>query len=230
MITLKLEILRRKHPEEMPHWESYDYQTEDDNANIAVALTELNQKIENPVRWECSCLQKKCGACAMVIQNRPRLACDTSLKEFVKAGTVRIEPLRKFPVIADLIADRSILFENLKIMKLWFEEETRTNGSQTAYEASRCLQCGCCLEICPNFWAGGEFSGMSAMIPTARLLTALPESQKKELFKNYKKHIYEGCGKSLACRDICPAGIEIDKLLVNSNAVAVWKRKPKHEK
>ena len=68
------------------------------------------------------------------------------------------------------------------------------------------------------------------MIPTARLLTALPESQKKELFKTYKKHIYEGCGKSLACRDVCPAGIEIDKLLVNSNAVAVWKRKPKHEK
>ena len=229
MITLKLEILRRKNPEDVPHWESYDYQTEDETANIAVALTELNHKIENPVRWECSCLQKKCGACAMVIQNRPRLACDTPLKEFSKAGTVRIEPLRKFPVVADLIVDRSILFQNLETMKVWFAEEAKTKGSQMAYEASRCLQCGCCLEICPNFYAGGTFSGMSAMLPTARLLTALPESQKKELCRAYRKYIYEGCGKSLACRNVCPAGIEIDKLMVNSNAVAVWKRKLKHE-
>jgi len=230
MINLKLEILRRKSPEEIPVWKCYDYQTPDDHANIASALNDLNQNLENPVRWECSCLQKKCGACAMIINQKPRLACDTPLKEFVKAGTVRIEPLRKFPVIADLIVDRTILFENLKTMKLWFEEEAKTNGSQIAYEASRCLQCGCCLEICPNFYAGGDFAGMSAMTLTARLLTALPDSQKKEIFKAYRNYIYEGCGKSLACRNVCPAGIRIDQLLVNSNAVAVWKRKFRHEK
>ncbi len=228
MINLTLEILRRNAPDDSPHWESYDYSTQDENANVATALTELNHTLKNPVRWECSCLQKKCGACAMVINNRPRLACDTPLKDF--KDSVKIEPLRKFPVIADLIVDRSILFENLKIMKLWFGEDAKTNGSQTAYEASRCLQCGCCLEICPNFFAGGDFSGMAAMIPAARLLTALPESQKKEIFKAYQKHVYEGCGKSLACRNVCPAGIEIDKLLVHSNAVAVWKRKFKHDK
>ena len=109
-------------------------------------------------------MQKKCGACAMVINNRPRLACDTPLKEF-KAGSSKLNRSGKFPVIADLIVDRSILFENLRTMQIWFAETRKTNGSQTAYEASRCLQCGCCLEICPNFFAGGEFSGMSAMIP-----------------------------------------------------------------
>ena len=40
----------------------------------------------------------------------------------------------------------------------------------------------------------------------------------------YNEHIYKGCGKSLACKDICPAGIDMDKLLSKSNAVAVWKR------
>ena len=39
----------------------------------------------------------------------------------------------------------------------------------------------------------------------------------------YKKHIYEGCGKSLACRNICPANIDMDRLLVNSNAITLWK-------
>jgi len=228
MIKLNLEILRRKSPEDTPHWESYEFSSQDENINLAAALTELNRTLAEPVRWECSCLQKKCGACAMIIENRPRLACDTPLKEF--RDKIRIEPLRKFPVIADLIVDRSILFENLKTMQVWFAEEAKTNGSQTAYEASRCLQCGCCLEICPNFFAGGEFAGMAAMVPTTRLLTALPDQQKKELFRAYRKHIYEGCGKSLACREVCPAGIEIDQLLVRSNAVAVWKRKFKHDK
>ena len=177
-MNVKLQILRRESPEAKPHWETFDYQTEDENANVATALTDLNQHLENPVRWEYSCLQKKCGACAMVINNRPRLACDTPLKEC--KSEMKIEPLRKFPVIADLIVDRSILFENLKTMQIWFAEEAKTNGSEIAYEASRCLQCGCCLEICPNFCTGGEFFGMAVMTLTSRLLTALPESQKQQ--------------------------------------------------
>ncbi len=225
-MNLKLQILRRESPDASPHWESYEYQAQNENASVASVLHDLNQKLDDPVRWECSCMQKKCGACAMVINHRPRLACDARLKEF--NGEIKIEPLRKFPVIADLIVDRSILFENLKIMRIWFAEEAKTYGSEIAYQASRCLQCGCCLEICPNFYAGGTFFGMASMTLTARILTAVPEKQKQEICKAYRDHIYEGCGKSLACREICPAGIEIEHLLVNSNAVAIWKRK-KHE-
>ena len=45
----------------------------------------------------------------------------------------------------------------------------------------------------------------------------------EELRKKYQKHVYGGCGKSLACRNICPAGIDIERLLVNSNAVSLWR-------
>ena len=140
---------------------------------------------------------------------------------------MRIEPLRKFPVIADLIVDRSILFENLKTMQLWMQEAAAAEGRavDTAYEASRCLQCGCCLEICPNWYAGGVFFGTAAIVPTSRLLTTLPDAVQKELRRAYRKHLYGGCGKSLACRKVCPAGIDIDGLLVNSNAIAVWRRR-----
>ena len=160
----------------------------------------------------------------MVINNRPGLACGTRLSEFKK--TVRIEPLRKFPVIADLIVDRSVLFENLKQMKLWFEETARgkDKAMRISYASSRCLQCGCCLEVCPNFCPGEQYTGMAAAVPMARILAQIPESQKAEMCDMYYHHIYKGCGKSLACRDICPAGIDIDEILLNSNAIAVWKR------
>ncbi|HAJ97678.1 MAG TPA: succinate dehydrogenase [Ruminococcus sp.] len=230
-ITLK--ILRRESPDTSPYWQSIPFQTEDENATVATALTNINSgngltdtegnAVRLPIQWECSCLQKKCGACAMVVNGCPVLACNAQLKQFGKSGTITVEPLRKFPVVSDLVTDRSIIFENLKTLRLWFAQQAQTDGD-IAYESSRCLQCGCCLEVCPNFYAGGEFFGMAGFVPISRILTALPESQKQELCQAYRKRLYEGCGKSLACRNVCPAGIDIDKLLINSNAVAVWKR------
>lgn len=229
-----LKVLRRKDPDQKAWWQEMIFETEDENASVATALTAIcadpsfqdtkGQPVGEIV-WDCSCLQKKCGACAMVINGRPRLACDTPLREF-KGGPVTLEPLRKFPVVADLAVDRGILYENLKTMKVWYEEAVRAEGPMLdlAYASSRCLQCGCCLEVCPNFYAGGTFAGTAALGPTVRLLASLPEGQKKEVRKAYRDHIYEGCGKSLACRNICPAGIDVDELLVNANAMAVWKR------
>jgi succinate dehydrogenase / fumarate reductase iron-sulfur subunit len=135
-----------------------------------------------------------------------------------------LEPLKKFPVIEDLIVDRSIMFENLKRLKIWLEEKIKNDGAEDAYDASRCLQCGCCLEVCPNFAAGGKFAGMSAGVPAARLLSECSDAQKREISDMYKRNIYAGCGKSLSCHGICPAGIDIEHLLVKSNAIAVWKR------
>lgn len=229
------EILRRESRDAAPYRQRIPFETEDAAATVASALTAMNADPAlcdetgapvSPIHWECSCLQKKCGACAMVIGGRPRLACDTRLSEFAKSGIVTLEPLRKFPVIADLICDRSVLFENLKTMQLWLDADAPADDdtAETAYEASRCLQCGCCLEICPNFYAEGSFFGMSAMAPAARLLTELPADQQSAVRKAYRDHVYAGCGKSLACRDICPAGLDMEHLLVNSNAAVFWKR------
>ena len=71
---------------------------------------------------------------------------------------------------------------------------------------------------------------MASMVPVSRLLEELPKEQKEDLRKRYQKYVYGGCGKSLACRDICPRGIDTEELLVNANAMAVWKRKRKKKK
>ena len=234
-MKLEIKICRRKNMFLQEYWQSILFETEEENATMAHALRQINQtkgivdtdgkEVELPIRFDCSCLQKKCGACAMVINGRPRLACDAALKEFVKKGQVRLEPLRKFPVVADLIVDRSILFENLKIMQTWVSGSAKVpeKHSDEAYEASRCLQCGCCLEVCPNFYAGGSFFGTAAFVPTARLLSSLPVEEQQAIRAQYKAHVYAGCGKSLACRDVCPAGIDVDHLLSSSNGIAVWR-------
>ena len=226
-------VLRRDRGKEERYRQSFFYETDNESDTVAAALTSLNERIvltdiggqtARKIEWECSCLQKKCGACAMVINGLPQLACQAKLSE-CKGGRAVLAPLSKFPTVCDLVCDRSILFENLKRLRAWLGTDAQLSDfyHDIAYESSECLQCGCCLEVCPNFYAGGKFYGMSALPVTMRLLTE--KQDYRELSKLYSKHIFGGCGRSLACKAICPKGIDTEKMLVNANLLAVWKRK-----
>ena len=214
-------------------YQTFRYESNTDADTIATALTELNAKepltdIEGkaaePILWECNCLQKRCGACAMVINKKPALACSVMIRTFQSGSTVLLEPLKKFPGIRDLAVDREAMTRNLGELSVWLAGEDKRVPSDVSltYEASRCLQCGCCLEVCPNFAVESTFTGMAAAVPLTRILGM--EGINSDKAKGYEKRVFEGCGKSLACRDICPAGIDIERMLVNSNAIAVWKR------
>lgn len=227
-------ILRKERGSEERYTESFIYESADEAATVASALTWLDAQSElrnaegeksRRIEWECSCLQKKCGACAMVINGRPALACDARLADL--GSGISLAPLGKFPCICDLTVDRSIMMENLRNMKLWMkaDSELADKYRDLAYESSECIQCGCCLEVCPNFYSGGRFTGMAAVPVTGRLLSALERKQYIDIAREYSKHVFAGCGKSLACMDVCPRGIDTEKLLVNANALAVWKRR-----
>lgn len=232
-----IEIKRQEDIKSSAYFQSIRLTPKKENLTVASLLREINanpdiRDIEGEpvpyISWECSCLQKKCGACAILINGRPRLACDTFIRDYMKKDRLTLAPLSKFPIIKDLIVDRSTLYNNLRDIRNYLEEEVRLTdkNTDTAYEASRCLMCGCCLEVCPNFYAGGDFYGAASFVPATRLMTASDSDGERK--KAYRKHIYSGCGKSLACKDICPAGIDMDKLLSKSNEVAVWKSLFKH--
>ena len=232
-MRVRFAILRRESATAAPFRQLIDYETDDVNASVATALTALNEtpdlrdvegKPGSRIRWESSCLQKKCGACAMRIGGVPRLACDTKLRDL--GAVIPLEPLRKFPVVADLLVDRGALMERLKDVQAWLEQDAMLTDRRwpVAYEASRCLQCGLCLEVCPNFSVQGDFGGMAAMVPLARLLSEAPAGQRQQLAASYRAAVFGGCGKSLACRSVCPANIDIDGLLARSNAAALWRR------
>ena len=162
----------------------------------------------------------------MRINGVPRLACSVFLRD-IKSGRLLLEPLSKFPLVRDLIVDRRVMFDRLKEMQVWLDGEAdkhpRTHAAR--YQSARCLQCGCCLEICPNFCAEQPFGGAAAAVNAFRVLDQETNAaHKRELMQQYRANYYEGCGKSLACQDICPAGIPVEELLVRSNAAAIWRR------
>ena len=236
MMKYVFDILRKENPQSESYHQRILYETDNENETVAIALMKINHaeqyldtegNVVREIQWEAGCLQKKCGACAMLINQIPALACDTFLKKLKNRKIIYLAPLSKFPVIKDLAVDRSIMAENLKTLKVWSGDsaEIKEKNLETAYEASRCLQCGCCLEACPNFYNDGSFTGAAGFAPLSRLLSSYSEEEKKMLRGQYLSSVFEGCGKSLACKKVCPAQIDLDHLLSRSNAIMIWHRR-----
>ena len=143
----------------------------------------------------------------MVINETPALACETFLKD-IKGDNIELRPLRKFPVIHDLMVDRSIISENLKNADVYIGEYQPLSQKyyDLQYNAAKCLKCGLCLEVCPNYINGNTFYG--ALFANDCFLVASRNTEKsKKIKKTYSKHFGKGCSKALSCMDVCPMKI-----------------------
>lgn len=210
-----VQIKRQKDSGSSPYWQSFRYDGTLDTT-VAALLDHLNYTDDlydtkgNPaprIRWECSCMQKLCGACAMVINGIPALACNTFLRD-LKSEKLVLEPLSKFPVTADLITDRSIIEENLRKAEVYLGVFSKSSQKEYAdqYSTAKCLKCGLCLEVCPNYGRGENFFG-ALFANNIYLVHSQSKNRKKELKKRYDENFAAGCSKSLACERVCPAGI-----------------------
>ena len=76
----------------------------------------------------------------MVINGVPALACNTFADEVTKTDLI-LEPLSKFPVVADLIVDRTIIYENLNQSKAYIESRTVNSKKDHdhQYSVAKCL-------------------------------------------------------------------------------------------
>ena len=212
---MRVKILRQASPVSKPYWQEFIYEYKD-NQTVAGMLDELNYKDDlvdinkEPaprITWECSCLQGMCGACAMVINGRPALACETFLRN-IKGNTIVLEPLKKFPTICDLLVDRGVIQENLKKANAYIEEYKGAKNAEYEhmYAAGKCLKCGLCLEVCPNYKDGSTFYG-AAFANDCYLISSRSSSQGKVIRESYKANFAKGCSKSLSCVDVCPMNI-----------------------
>jgi succinate dehydrogenase / fumarate reductase iron-sulfur subunit len=130
---------------------------------IAARSRTADGKKVAPVAWDCNCLEEVCGACTMVINGRVRQACTALVDQLLAdhPGQIELRPMTKFPVVRDLVVDRSRMFASLTKIKAWVPVDSYLHlgpgmrhsqeDQQIAYALSKCMTCGCCLEACPQF-------------------------------------------------------------------------------
>ena len=220
-----VKIKRQRTPESEAYWQSFRYEGPKhvtvsailDALNYTDDLFDTEGKPAARIRWECSCMQAICGGCAMIINGVPALACATFADE-VKGEDLQLEPLSKFPVIADLIVDRGIIYENLIKAKAYLENYAGSDRRQheQQYSVAKCLKCGLCLEVCPNYHPGGEFFG-AVLANEIYLIASQSADKKPQVIKEYKTHFGAGCSKALSCQSVCPMKIETITSIMRMN-------------
>jgi succinate dehydrogenase / fumarate reductase, iron-sulfur subunit len=234
---VKLRIQRRDGPDAQPRWESFEVESEP-MMNVISCLQAVQRnpvtvegKEVAPVIWDCSCLEEICGACTMVINGRVRQACSALVDQIRSdpSQVIELRPMSKFPVVRDLVVDRSAMFEALKTVHAWIDIDgthdlgfgPRQSGDDqdVTYPLSKCMTCGCCVEACPNYNARSPFLGPQ-VVSQVRLFNMHP-SGKMHAHERLETLMGIGgiayCGKSQNCVEVCPKEIPLTESLAAVN-------------
>jgi succinate dehydrogenase / fumarate reductase iron-sulfur subunit len=212
------------------YWEEFELELKP-FINVNSALMEIqkrpiNRKNEHvtPVAWEQGCLEEVCGSCSMLINGRPRQGCSALIHQLLEATgskTVTLAPFTKFPLIKDLVVDRTVMFENLKKVRAWVDADDALDRGfgpkispelqESMYVLSTCMTCGCCSEACPQINAHSKFIGPAA-VSQARLFNAHPVGKLMEASR-LRPLMEEGgisdCGNAQNCVAVCPKEIPL---------------------
>jgi fumarate reductase (CoM/CoB) subunit B len=192
-----------------PHMECYEIE-QTPHMKVLDALQAINDKYDADISFRSSCRAGQCGSCGILFKGNGALACQKEIKN----GAI-IEPLR-FPVIKDLIVDKSSIEAKVKDLELSLQcdhtcsDELDTSitkaDSQETKKVRSCIECYSCYSTCPvvNI-ATEEFGGPYLMRYVRKF-----ESDPRDNFDRLKEALDEGlykctsCGKCLA---VCPKNI-----------------------
>lgn len=231
--TIKFVVKRQDSPESKPYSEEFEIPYRP-NMNVISALMEVQRNPQNasgtkttPVCWESNCLEEVCGACSMIINGKPRQACTALIDKLEQP--IKLEPMGTFPIVRDLVVDRQRMFDGLKKVKAWIPiDGTYDLGPgprmaeakrQWAYELSKCMTCGVCVEACPNVNEKTDFIGPYA-ISQVRLFNTHPTgslNKDERTATLMEKGGIEGCGNSQNCVQVCPKGIPLTTSIAAMN-------------
>lgn len=239
--TIELRILRQDTPTAASRWEEFSlpYQP---NMNVISCLMEIRKhpktkqgQSTTPVHWESSCLEEVCGSCTMLVNGKPRQSC-TALIDPIVGDTITLAPLTKFPVVRDLQVDRTPMFDALKRVKAWVPIDgtydlgpgprQSSDRQEVTYAFSRCMTCGCCMEVCPQYNEHSDFIG-PAPLAQVRLFNAHPTGQmnaKERLESIMGRGGLADCGNAQNCVEACPKEIPLTEAFgdLGRQTTIVW--------
>jgi succinate dehydrogenase iron-sulfur subunit len=222
---IPVRVRRQESPGASARWEQFAVPRRPE-MNVHMLLLEIQERpvtvdgaATTPVAWEANCLEEVCGACTMVINGRVRQACAALVDSLERP--IRIEPLSKFPVVRDLVVDRSRMFEELKRARAWIPiDGTHALGpgpsysageQERAYKLTTCMTCGCCVDACPQYGPGSAFVG-PAVISQVRRFDLHPTG-KRNRAERLETVMGPGgitdCGSAQLCEAVCPKGIPL---------------------
>ncbi len=179
---------------------------------------QAEQANDMAVRWNCKA--GKCGSCSAEINGMPKLMCMTRMNTLPQDKPIRIEPMKTFPIIRDLVTDVSWNFEVKKTIKkfkprkpdaadgTWRVQQTDVDRPQ---EFRKCIECFLCQDVCHvlrDHHMHSEFIGPRFLVYTAAL--EMNPIDTDDRLKDLKDNHGIGlCNITKCCTKVCPEHITI---------------------
>jgi len=219
--------LRRYEPgkDREPHWEQHRIEVTP-GMTVLDGLWKVKELFAPTLAWRSSCRMGICGSCGMLINGRPRLACNTQIAE-LKSDVVAVGPLPNFGIIKDLVPDLSPMFEaHRELLPFLLREDAREQENptgeywQTPHELeqylqfSYCIKCGCCMAACPTVATDPRYSGPMPLGQAQRY----DNDSRDAGFGARREVLARGSGPwrchfAGECSQVCPKGVDPAKAI-----------------
>jgi len=234
-MKVKLKIWRQENARAKGKFVSYDFSEVAPEMSFLEMLDALNQKLikqgDLPVAFDHDCREGICGSCGLYINGRPHgpltgiTTCQLTMRNFKDGGTIFIEPwrARAFPVIKDLIVDRSAFDKIINAggfvsVNTGSAPEANTilvtkENSDLAFDSSICIGCGACVAACKNasamLFVGAKISHL-ALLPQGRIEA---KERVKKMVAEMDRLGFGNCTNTGACEVECPKDITMANIV-----------------
>jgi succinate dehydrogenase / fumarate reductase, iron-sulfur subunit len=233
-MNLTLRIWRQKNAETPGRFIEYEAKEISPDMSFLEMLDVVNEDLisrgEEQIAFDHDCREGICGTCGLVINGTPHgplpatTTCQLHMRTFKEGDTITIEPwrARPFPVIKDLVVDRSA-FD--RIIQSGGYISVSTGGApdgnaipipkedaDKAMDAAQCISCGACVAACKNasamLFAAAKVSHLS-LLPQGRVeedrrVLSMVAQMDEEGFGN--------CTNIGSCEAACPKEITLDNI------------------
>ena len=230
-MNLTLYVWRQKNANDKGKMEKYEAKDISSHMSFLEMLDVVNedliqQDIE-PIAFDHDCREGICGMCSLVINGTPHgperatTVCQLHMRHFKDGDKIYIEPwrARAFPIIKDLIVDRSSLD---KIIQAGGFISVNTGGTpdanalliskkdaDTAMDAAACIGCGACVAACPNASAMLFVSAKVSQFANLPQGKIEAKGRVQAMVAQMDREGFGNCTNHLECEAVCPKEIKI---------------------
>jgi succinate dehydrogenase / fumarate reductase iron-sulfur subunit len=180
---------------------------------VLEGLFAIQETQDGSLAFRYCCRASICGSCAMYINGRYRLACQTNVLH-LHTDHVTVEPMPHLPLVKDLVCDMDDFFAKYEYVQPWLmrnSTEPEKEIPQTPEERKKldmpidCILCGACYSSCPSVWTEENYLGPAALLKAFRFEVDSRDEARKERMPRWdnERGAYR-CHTITNCSEACP--------------------------
>ncbi len=201
---------------------------------VLTALLRIRAELDPSLSLRYSCRSAICGSCAMQINSKSRLACETHVgPEMERHGRIVVEPMRNQPVLRDLVVDQAPFWReyngiepHLKLDPAHPMPEGRPTSMspeevERFKETPRCIACAACYSACPAVEADSSFPGPMALAKLYRFVVDPRDRAHQDRLVRIQPNGLWLCLRCHLCTEACPKDVRPSERIRDLKEMAI---------